>query len=561
MEQERITFTPTSSIENDRKMLSQVLSEADLASAPKVEITLSWLPAGGWLAINAALVLILVLWKGDVTEYWKGTLALFWVSSPLSLWSAISALFFFGAPLTFALLPPSAIWRVSSNIEQPWLLTSYSFSSSVVSVLNLMVLTVLIITVFSSRTSCEVLFLALVIPVLSAFLLRNQLHASVAPGVLAHGIRTLLDQNVYEYPRTNGTDWILSALASSISRENLIADFAEDLILAFDDDLRIVAVNPTCIKLLGYAQQELNGTKLDTILIYPTSENLRQMLEPTRSKLNEVGIDLCLITKKQTIVDLIATVQWSSSQSVYFTVARDLTSEKQAKRLREEYLSTVSHDIRTPLLSLSMGATSLSQGYYGELPEQALPAVKRMHRNLDRTIQLLGEMIDLEKTDGKLALQLEQFDVTGAIGEAVEQTQDLSVRLGVSIVTEVPSCEIYADRKRIIRVLTNLISNAIKNSSSNSNVIVSYEHHEHDMEIQVRDTGCGIAEHLQKVIFDRYYQVVSSQSSAVPSSGLGLAICKLFVEAHGGVIGVVSKVNEGSTFWFTLPLRRPKENV
>lgn len=174
-----------------------------------------------------------------------------------------------------------------------------------------------------------------------------------------------------------------------------------------------------------------------------------------------------------------------------------------------------------------------------------------------RIVDLLTELIDLEKSvSGELNLNRTEFNIRSVIAESAEQLADLAEQVEVSIDNSADDMQVYADKKLIYRVLINLVTNAIKHSGRKSTITVSTSNREREVEIQVQDQGPGIPEHLQRAIFERFVQLDLPTRSGLPSSGLGLTICKSFIEAHNCHIGVRSEEGGGSTFWFSLPVAK-----
>jgi signal transduction histidine kinase len=219
---------------------------------------------------------------------------------------------------------------------------------------------------------------------------------------------------------------------------------------------------------------------------------------------------------------------------------------------REEFLAIVSHDLRNPLNNISMAAQNLL-----EEPEDVKELVSSINRSAGEMLQLIEDLLDVERIAlGKLTLHFEQHDVSEIIKQAVEQLQGAAVAKGVTLEAEPQDvCYVVCDRSRVMQVLSNLIGNAIKFTPAKGQICVSYQRtgpEGEEVQISVSDTGEGIAPEKIKTIFERFSQIHNQDRRGI---GIGLYIAKMMVEEHPGRIWVESKLGEGSTFHFTLPLR------
>jgi len=222
---------------------------------------------------------------------------------------------------------------------------------------------------------------------------------------------------------------------------------------------------------------------------------------------------------------------------------------------RDDVLAIVSHDLRNPLASISLGIDQLRR--YGHTDEQRreriLDSVKRAAQRMSTLIEDLLAIAKIEA--GQLALQLARHAaltlVEDAFAVVAPQAEAKSIRLVANLSAEL---FLQCDRDRMLQVLGNLIGNAIKFTPERGEITVDAVAHESIVRVWVRDNGPGIAPAALPHVFDRYYQAPEGQSTRPGGAGLGLAIARAIVEAHGGDIGVESTLGEGTTFWFTVAL-------
>lgn len=236
---------------------------------------------------------------------------------------------------------------------------------------------------------------------------------------------------------------------------------------------------------------------------------------------------------------------------------RDITERKNLERLKDEFISIVSHELRTPLTSIR-GALGLILGRFSsEFSTKASQLLNIAFNNCERLIKIINDILDVEKIEaGKLALQLAPLNLSTVVRDSVEAMQSFAEKFQVTLVIEhLPeTAQIYGDYNRLMQVMDNLLSNAIKFSPIGSQVLVSVEILNSIVRVKVKDQGEGIPEAIQSKIFQKFVQAHSSLHRKVSGTGLGLAITKSIIEQLKGSIHFESKLKEGSTFYFELPL-------
>ena len=220
---------------------------------------------------------------------------------------------------------------------------------------------------------------------------------------------------------------------------------------------------------------------------------------------------------------------------------------------REEFLAIVSHDLRNPLNHISLVAQNLL-----EEPKDVKELASSISRSAGEMVRLIEDLLDVERIAvGKLTLHIEEHDVSEIIKQAVEQLQGAAASKEITLEAEPQDVcgYVVCDRSRVMQVLSNLIGNAIKFTPAKGQICVSCARagpEGKEVQVSVSDTGEGIAPEKIKTIFERFSQIHSQDRRGI---GLGLYIAKMMVEEHPGRIWVESKLGEGSTFHFTLPLR------
>jgi signal transduction histidine kinase len=226
----------------------------------------------------------------------------------------------------------------------------------------------------------------------------------------------------------------------------------------------------------------------------------------------------------------------------------------EAKRVKQEFVAMISHDLRTPLNSVMWVLESIESGFYGNLSETGQERVTAAHRSLDRLVKLVNELLDIEKIEsGNLDLHTEIACVQSLFEQTRESVLDFAEKQGVEVTFQPNDLEVNCDSSRIVQVLVNLASNAIKFSESGSKVTLSASEGTAGVTFSVADSGRGIPPHMIDKVFERFRQVDPANPKERKGTGLGLPICKAIVEAHGGKLTLESELGKGSVFSFFLP--------
>jgi PAS domain S-box-containing protein len=241
----------------------------------------------------------------------------------------------------------------------------------------------------------------------------------------------------------------------------------------------------------------------------------------------------------------------------------DITERKKAEeRLKEtmeiksRFISNVSHELRTPLASMKESVAIVQEHVVGPLNEQQQKFLDIAKRNADRLADLINDVLDFQRLEaGRIELEITDNDLAELAAEVCETMTLFAEKSGVTLKLhcqeDLPPAQL--DRNKIIQVMTNLISNAIKFTPSEGRVSVTFRQQDDELVIAVSDTGMGIPEEALGKIFDRFYRV-TQPSQQIKGTGLGLAIVEKIVTMHNGRISVESEVDNGTTFTVFLPL-------
>jgi len=228
-----------------------------------------------------------------------------------------------------------------------------------------------------------------------------------------------------------------------------------------------------------------------------------------------------------------------------------------ASQHKSEFLANMSHELRTPLNAIIGFSEVLTERMFGELNEKQDEYLKDIYASGTHLLSLINDILDLSKIEaGRMELELTDFDLPQAIDNALILVRERAGRRGITLQATVDERlgEVRADERKIRQVVLNLLSNAIKFTPEGGLIEVRAVPKDGLVEVSVSDTGFGIAPEDQEAVFEEFRQVGTAEKK-VEGTGLGLTLCRKFVELHGGKIWVKSQLGQGSTFTFSLPLR------
>lgn len=322
--------------------------------------------------------------------------------------------------------------------------------------------------------------------------------------------------------------------------------------LLISNELGIVeSANETLLHLSGMSSSDFVGTRLSNILPElisnpgaPDYQRLLGTLNDTRLKIG--GGELVNVQVTASKLTL-------ASSTCYLIAMVDTSEKEKLEQVKREFFAMINHDLRAPLTSLLSVFDTLGEGVLGTLTDSGKEIIERNSGEVSRLIKLVDELLDIEKMKaGKFEIEAEISDADSLVQASLNAVHQHAERQKVAISYEKTSCFVYGDRSLLIRVLVNLLSNAVKFSPQNSEVKVSVLEKTDHIQFSVVDRGAGIPEDYRAIIFEQYQQVPGSDQKK-RGSGLGLPICKMIVEQHGGKLWLESEPEKGSSFHFTIP--------
>jgi len=364
------------------------------------------------------------------------------------------------------------------------------------------------------------------------------------------------------------------ALHMATRQRELILESAGDGIYGIDLDGKLTFINEAGARARGYTPEELAGRDVHEVIHHshpdgtPYSKSTSPILQALRRCESIRMRDEVFWRQDGTAipVEYSANPLMESGRISGMVVAfQDVSERRRLEKMKDEFISTVSHELRTPLTSLRASLGLISSGALDKRPEKRSQMLEIAIGNTDRLVRLVNDILDFDSVErGRLPLHRQPVEAIDLLRRAADIAHSAATEAHIAFRLEAPLAKVYADEDRILQVLNELITNAIKFSRPDTNIRLAAQiapgegsatelPGSGEVCLVVEDQGRGIAPEKLERIFERFQQGDSSDSRALGGTGLGLALCRSIVEQHGGRIWAESTPGVGSKFLFTLP--------
>ena len=348
-------------------------------------------------------------------------------------------------------------------------------------------------------------------------------------------------------------------LREAEARIRLIVESMPIGLIIIDDTGRIELNNPSVDRMFDKKTDELQGKNIGLLFGKPDtvtdSEFALDLIQKTKNHAFELE---AIKPTNETIPIEISMNEFETLEGKrHLVLVIDVTVRHEVERLKQEFISMVSHELRSPLNSVLGFLEMLPEGIYGDLNSQGKDKVSVAERNVNRLIRLINDLLEIDRTEsGRLSMEIADVPIKPIIERSVDAVKTLADKEDITITVSDVNTIVTADGDRLVQVIVNLLSNAIKFSPRGGKIAVDVLTQEEWLEVRVVDEGRGIPEKYKALIFEKFQQVTSSDWRQKGGTGLGLAISKAIIDQLNGSIGVESEEGKGSTFWFRLPLKK-----
>jgi two-component system CheB/CheR fusion protein len=351
-------------------------------------------------------------------------------------------------------------------------------------------------------------------------------------------------------------------LKESAERFRLLIENAFDIIAILSKEGIIVYESESISSILGYSQSDRVGKSIFTDpIVHPEDIGVKKAaFEKAVDNPKEiVRTEFRLKHKDGSYRDIEAVyLNLLDNPRIQGIVAtyHDVTDRKKVEKQKEEFIGIASHELKTPVTSIKAYAQILEDVFIKAKDKKSAELLEKMNKQVDRLTTLITDLLDFTRIQGeRLKLREENYNINELISEVVEEMQR-TTKIH-KIVTKLDrSVQMWGDRYRTGQVLTNLLSNAIKYSPHAKKIIVSSKLEKNSITVCVQDFGIGIKKELLNKVFERFFRVSEAKLNTFPGLGLGLYIADEIIKRQGGSINVESTNGKGSTFCFSLPVKR-----
>lgn len=351
------------------------------------------------------------------------------------------------------------------------------------------------------------------------------------------------------------------SIAAQLSKKDLVSvtEHAPDVICRFDKGFKLLYVNPAIEVATGIPQQAfINKTTRELGMPEEHSAHWEKHIAQVVQTGQQTTMEFPFMTPKAGLkffqAVLVPEFTDDGIVETVLTISRDITEKKELERKKEEAVSFVSHELKTPVTSLKISAQMLQRKFIKEGDSNSAAQLERMNKQIDKLTNIIGDLMDTTRIEqGTMKLHKQSFDFNELLQETVVDVQQTDDGHNIVILGKASQL-LHADKFRIGQVLINLLSNAIRYSPDEEKIVVNVSTDKNTLVCSVKDLGIGIPSEQQMKIFDRFYRVQDVEQGIYLGLGLGLFIAAEIVKLHDGKIWVESKIGKGSTFIFTLPL-------
>jgi two-component system phosphate regulon sensor histidine kinase PhoR len=366
----------------------------------------------------------------------------------------------------------------------------------------------------------------------------------------------VLTRKAIEYTRA------MQDIADEKSRMRVLINRLTDGVMATDSQKRLVLANPAFLRMAGCREVRAVGRLLSEVIhLEPLEGMIDRSLALAGDEVVELSEEICSEAEAGQVGQIlnarcIPYIDRAGRNVGTITVLHDITAVKRMDQIKSEFVSMVSHEIRSPLNSVLAQMQIILDGLAGEVTERQQEILSRASERVKSLVSLSSELLDLARIEsGLISQEKEQLNLADILADQVAFHEAKAQAKGITLALEpLPElAPVVVDRRNMEEVFSNLISNAISYTPEGGKVAVAAAMESGYLRASVADNGIGMAPEDLGRIFNRFYRIKNDQTRFIIGTGLGLAIVKSIVEAHNGFIRVESEPDRGSTFHVYIP--------
>lgn len=336
----------------------------------------------------------------------------------------------------------------------------------------------------------------------------------------------------------------------------IISTFVDGILL-FDTENKLLLINPQAEKILNLKKEEIMGKKISELIEFP---NIKPVIVLLNKKINKISKEEVHLKENFVLKINVVPVMSGEQKLGTLIILHDVSREKLIEKMKTEFVSLAAHQLRTPLSAIKWTLRLILDGDVGEISLEQRDFLEKTYQSNERMISLINDLLNVARIEeGRylykpILIDLEtvvQFVLDSYKDEIKKRDIDLEIKT-----PEIPMPPILLDVEKMKLAIQNLLDNAIRYSSPGGKVTISLEYDTKEAKFTIKDNGIGIPKDQQQRVFTKFFRASNAMKTETDGSGLGLFIVKNIIEAHGGKIWFESEENKGTTFYFTLPIKR-----
>jgi PAS domain S-box-containing protein len=359
-----------------------------------------------------------------------------------------------------------------------------------------------------------------------------------------------------EYEKVN-----INKLVTEKEKSEAIVNNITSPIIVTDEENRIILLNQEAKKLFDINNEVENEHFLEVIRNEDLFNQIKDNSQSPRNSKEAADKNIIVTSGDKELHYKVSSKLISNQEGKIqyrVTLLENITKLKEIDQMKSDFVSTVSHEFRTPLTSMNMGLSLLLEENLGKINEEQKELLEAVYEDCERLNELVNDLLDLSRIEsGKIKMEFEKTSIKNIVEATIKPFRPQAEEKGISLLNRVEDDEVlaWADSNKISWVISNLIGNALRYTESGGKIRVGAEMAGRYVNVFVEDTGVGIPREYQEKIFDKFFRARNKEDDT-SGTGLGLAIAREIIEAHNGRIWVESEEGKGARFIFTLPRYR-----
>jgi len=336
-----------------------------------------------------------------------------------------------------------------------------------------------------------------------------------------------------------------------------VVTYLADGILVFDKKNRLSLINPQAEKLLQVHSKAVLGREILQLNAFPSVQPLVSFLGGGIRECSRAELSI----RENFILEVSSIPMTIRKERVgTLVLLHDVSREKFIEKTKSEFIKIAAHRLRTPTSAVKWSLRMVLDGEMGKLQEQQRELLQEAYRTNDKTIKLVNDLLSVaEIEEGRYLSKVELARIEDIVYEVINEWRKRIDQKQLKVTFEKPEAplpKLMVDVGRMKIAVENIIDNAIRYTPAKGEIAISFKTDGSEIEVRVQDTGLGIPHYEQEKVFTKFFRSANIMKVDTEGTGLGLYITKHIIEAHGGKIWFDSKEGKGTTFFFTIPIRK-----